>query len=166
MSTGCAPSTFDVNDRASLWKGLANADIPAVEACLCAYSPPPERLIIRSAADFATLGTTMEAVYAACDPSFWAYGDFKSVFDSFSLPIDNKERRVMGVEGVGSPEALADAIASGSQCLKIGHLSLLMMQGKVENGEVRPRRRTPVPSRTSALTLCGGARLPAVALDR
>ena len=41
----------------------------------------------------------------------------------------------MGIEGVGSPSALLAAIESGAKSLKIGHLSLLMMEGKVATGE-------------------------------
>ena len=41
----------------------------------------------------------------------------------------------MGIEGVGSPEALSAVLASGEKSLKIGHLSLVMMEGKVANGE-------------------------------
>ena len=127
-----------VTDRASLWSALhssASGDAEKIKACLCAYSPPPERLIIRSAADFETLGTTKEAVHSACDPSFWAFGDFESVYDSFSRDSADAERRVMGIEGIGSPEALLAAVGSGEKTLRIGHLSLLMMEGKVANGE-------------------------------
>ena len=41
----------------------------------------------------------------------------------------------MGIEGVNSPDALLAVIKSGAKTLKIGHLSLLMMEGKVANGE-------------------------------
>jgi len=135
---GSSSSTMEVTDRASLWKALhgpSGGDASSITACMCTYSPPPKRLIIRSAADFARLGTTKEAVHAACDPTFWAFGDFESIFDSFSRNETDKERRVMGIEGVGSAAALLEAIDGGEPCLKIGHLSLLMMQGKVENGE-------------------------------
>ena len=130
----------DVSDRPTLWQALhaaAGGDAAKVTACLCSYSPPPARLIIRSDADFASLGTTKEAVHAACDPAFWAYGDFEKVHASFSLEESDAERRVMGIEGVGSPEALLVIIEGGAKSLKIGHLSLPMMQGKLANGEWR-----------------------------
>jgi hypothetical protein len=127
-----------VHNRKELFAGLARAaTIDDVRRCLRSYTPPSERLIIRAAADFEKLGTTKEAVQGACDTSFWAYGDFESVYASFSLADTNKERRVMGIEGIGTPEALAAVIASGEKSLKIGHLSLLMMNGKVANGEWR-----------------------------
>jgi len=126
---------LEVHDRPTLWQALHAASPAQVKACLCSYSPPPERLIIRSAADFAKLGTTREAVHGACDQSFWAFGDFERVYTSFSLDESDPERRVMGIEGVGSPEALLVIIEGGAKSLKIGHLSLLMMEGKVANDE-------------------------------
>jgi hypothetical protein len=131
-------ATLQVRDRTSLFAALATeGDTRTVKDCMCAYSPPAERLIIRSASDFARLDTTMEAVHGAADTSFWAYADFESVFKSFSLEPSDPERRVMGIEGIGSADALAAAIASGEKPLHIGHLSLVMMQGKVANGEWR-----------------------------
>lgn len=126
---------LEVVNRSTLWKGLAAHGIEKVMTCLCAYSPPPERLIIRSAEDFEKLGTTKDAVHGACDPSFWAYADFPHVYESFSLEPSNPERRVMGIEGIATPAALLEVINSGAKSLKIGHLSLVMMQGKVDNGE-------------------------------
>lgn len=140
LRAAATAATEEVRDRTSLWAALhaaSSGDAEKVKACLCAYTPPAERLIIRSDADFATLGTSKEAVHGACDPSFWAFGDFESVHQSFALDEADKERRVMGVEGVGSPEALLAIIESGAKSLKIGHLSLPMMQGKVANGEWR-----------------------------
>ena len=129
-------SLLEVTDRATLWRGLHDAlPLATVRSCLCAYAPPAERLILKSASDFAKLGTTKDAVHGACDTSFWAYGDFESVYTSFELDPTDKERRVMGIEGVGSPEALKAAIDDGAKSLKIGHLSLLMMQSKVDSGE-------------------------------
>lgn len=131
-------SPIVVHNRKELFAGLARAAaMNDVRRCLCSYSPPSERLIICAAADFEKLGTTKEAVHRACDTSFWAYGDFESVYASFSLAETDKERRVMGIEGIGTPEALLEALASGEKSLKIGHLSLLMMNGKVANGEWR-----------------------------
>ena len=135
-SSSAAP--LEVTDRASLFGHLhasSAGDVAKVRACLCSYTPPAERLILRSAADFAALGTSKEAVHGACDPTFWAFGDFESVYNSFVLEPTDKERRVMGIEGVGSPSALLAAIESGAKSLKIGHLSLLMMEGKVATGE-------------------------------
>ena len=43
----------------------------------------------------------------------------------------------MGIEGVGNGDILQKVLASGQQVLHIGHLSLLMMEGKVANGEWR-----------------------------
>ena len=136
-SSAEAPMALEVTDRASLWARLhaAGADAGTVKKCLCSYSPPPRRLILSSAADFERLGVTRESVHGACDSSFWAYGDFTSVYESFALAEDDKERRVMGIEGVGSAAELLEAIQSGSAPLKIGHLSLLMLRSKVANGE-------------------------------
>ena len=131
---------MEVTNRATLWSQLhaaSGGDPEKVKACIVSYAPPAERLIIRSTDDFAAIGTSKEAVHGACDTSFWAYGDFESVYNSFALDKSDKERRVMGIEGVGSPEALLSIIESGAKSLKIGHLSLLMMEGKVANGEWR-----------------------------
>jgi len=131
---------MEVTGRSSLFAAVGKAakgDAAAVVPCLCAYTPPAERLIIRSNSDFARLNTTAEAVHGAADPNFWAYGDFSSVLSSFSRESSDPERRVMGIEGIGSADALAAAISSGSKPLRIGHLSLLMMEGKVANGEWR-----------------------------
>lgn len=133
-------STVVVTNRATLWGGLAAAtsgDAAKIVACLCSYSPPAERLIIRRAADFAALGVSKEAVHAAGDESFWAYKDFESVFASFALAETDAERRVMGIEGVRSPEQLRAIVESGARSLRIGHLSLPMCVGKVRNGEWR-----------------------------
>ena len=43
----------------------------------------------------------------------------------------------LGPMTLATPRALLAAIASGSKSLKIGHLSLQMMKGKVSNGEWR-----------------------------
>ena len=131
-----ASALLEVTDRPSLWRQLASAgDVAQMRQCLCAYTPPAKRLILRSEADFERLCITKEAVHAACDPSFWAYGDFESVYNSFARNEKDPERRVMGIEGIASPEALRETIASGATSLKIGHLSLVMMQSKVSNGE-------------------------------
>jgi len=107
----------------------------AVRACMTAYAPPAERLIIRTVGDFAALGTTAAAVKAAADPTFWAYNDYDGVLASFALEANDKERRVMGIEGVGSKETLHKVLATGQQVLATGHLSLVMMEGKVASGE-------------------------------
>lgn len=87
---------------------------------MTAYTPPGQRLIIRSEEDFETLGTTAAAVKAAADQSFWAYKDFDSVLASFALAPSDSERRVMGIEGVDSGARLQEIIASGKADLKIG----------------------------------------------
>jgi len=80
-------------------------------------------------------GVTSETVHAAGDESFWAYGDFSSVVESFSRDAEDPERRVLGIEGIASGAQLKAAIASGKRSLKLGHLSLKMMKSKVANGE-------------------------------
>lgn len=138
-----APAALKVHTRAELFGKLYAAapngsDVrTAVLASLVSYSPPPARLIVRSAADLHTLGVTAEELKAAADPAFWAYNDFDSVLASFELAPSDAERRVMGIEGIGSSAALRAAVESRTPCLRIGHLSLLMMEGKVENGEWR-----------------------------
>ena len=95
---------MEVTNRATLWSNLhaaSGGDAEKVKACIVSYAPPAERLIIRSTDDFAAIGTSKEAVHGACDTSFWAYGDFESVYNSFALDKSDKERRVMGIEGVG-----------------------------------------------------------------
>ena len=102
---------------------------------MTSYMPPPRRLIIRSLDDLERLNTSATALKAAADPNFWAYKDFDGVVASFALEPSNPERRVLGIEGVGSPERLQELIKSGSPCLNMGHLSLVMMEDKVRNGE-------------------------------
>lgn len=133
-------TTMDVRDRRSLWQSLhaaADGDASRVLDCLTAYTPPAERLILREASDFAALGVTPEEVHGAADEGFWAYADFHSVLASFAREPTDPERRVMGIEGVGSAAALREAIASGKRPLRIGHLSHTMLVGKVANGEWR-----------------------------
>ena len=124
---------------AALFESVKTMPDPAaaVRECMVAYTPPAERLIIRNEADLAALSTNAEALKAAADVTFWAYKDFDSVLASFALDATDPERRVMGIEGVGSGEELQKILASGQAILRIGHLSLLMMEGKVANGEWR-----------------------------
>jgi hypothetical protein len=129
---------LDVRNRKSLWEQLFSATGGSREkviSCMTSYSPPAERLLIRGHGDFERLGVTSSQVHDAADPSFWAYGDFPTVLASFDLPEDDKERRVMGIEGIASGAALKAAIASGEKTLKIGHLSLANLAGKITNGE-------------------------------
>jgi hypothetical protein len=130
-------SPLVVRNRAELFASLRGRSSAEVLACMTAYSPPSQRLLIRSEADLARLGTTAAALKAAADPSFWAYSDFDSVLASFGREAGDPERRVMGVEGVGSAETLAKVLATGEQVLCIGHLSLTMMESKVASGEWR-----------------------------
>jgi len=131
-------AAMEVRDRDSLFAHLfttSKGDASKVRDSFCAYTPPASRLIIREAADFGKLGTTSEAVHRAADKGFWAYKDFAAVLDSFALSPSDPERRVMGIEGVGSTAELHAAVAGRAPKLKIGHLSLEMLEGKLDNGE-------------------------------
>lgn len=134
-------AVLEVRDRKSLWQGLHRASVESLEvvqACLCSYSPPSKRLILSSLEDFAALGiSSPQQLHDVADESFWAYKDFYAVVSSFQLPETDPERRVMGIEGIGSKAALHAAIQSGERVLRIGHLSLGNLRGKVANQEWR-----------------------------
>ena len=134
-----ASVAVDVTNRKSLFKALydaAEGDAAKARSCLVVYSPPGERLILRCEEDFATLGTSAEALKDAADKDFWAFADFDGVLESFQREKSDPERRVMGIEGVGSKDQLQTLLATPTHPgLKIGHLSYNVMQGKVDNGE-------------------------------
>ena len=136
-SPGSGP--IDIRNRQELFKVLydaASGDAACVKSCLVVYSPPSERLILRCEDDFETLGTSPEALKGAADKDFWAFADFDGVLASFGRERSDPERRVMGIEGVGSKDRLAQLLANPTPPgLKIGHLSYNVMQGKLDNGE-------------------------------
>lgn len=131
--------TVDVRNRKDLLSALCDAaggEKARVQACMCSYMPPAQRLIIRDENDIIEkLGTTVQSLHNAADKTFWAYNDFDKCIKSFELEKEDKERRVLGIEGVGSKKELLEIIATGKQSLCIGHLSHNMMMGKVEHGE-------------------------------
>jgi len=130
--------TVDVRNRKDLLSALCDAaggEKARVQACMCSYMPPGQRLIIRDLDDIVRLGATVESLHNAADENFWAYKDFEHTIKSFELELDDKERRVLGIEGVGSKKELLEIIATGKQSLCIGHLSYNMMMGKVKHGE-------------------------------